>query len=219
VERQIAKGTPMPAIGDYITANGKQVLNDWLTVEDGVVTNIDYVKYLNFVATSRALKTVVAFDACGVTDNVNITGESTLFGSAVGSAGSPTNLYSNFSEWSWNNNNNASDDVGFDDTGFKWSAWIHHDSLNDLAKQLKMVNPIDYLSTKTADAAPYWYIRHGMVDRDTAFAIQIILYYAVKNDPMVEDVNFKLPWMVGHSGNYDVQEAFTWIKGKLDANP
>jgi hypothetical protein len=219
-ERQIAKGTAIPAIGEYfaLTNRGvtKYVLNDWLTVTGTgtgrTVTNIDYAKYVNFVATNQALKTVVAFDSCGVTDNaVGISGESTLYGSVF-------DHYSNFSEWSWNNNNKPGDGTGFDDTGFNWAAWIHHDSLNNLAKQLKMTNPIPYLDTKHADAAPYWYIRHGMVDRDTAPAIQIMLYYAVKNDPTVKDVNFKLPWMTNHGGNYDVQEAFTWIKDKLDAN-
>ena len=58
-----------------------------------------------------------------------------------------------------------------------------------------------------------------MVDRDTAFAMQSLLYFAIKNDTSVKDVNFKLPYLVPHSGNYDVQEAFTWIKAKLDANP
>ena len=45
------------------------------------------------------------------------------------------------------------------------------------------------------------------------------LYQAIKKDPSVKDVSFKLPYLVGHSGNYDVQEAFAWIKAKLDANP
>lgn len=26
-------------------------------------------------------------------------------------------------------------------------------------------------------------------------------------------------YLVGHAGNYDVQEAFAWIKAKLDARP
>ena len=58
-----------------------------------------------------------------------------------------------------------------------------------------------------------------MVDRDTAFAMQEMLYQAIKKDTSVKDVSFKLPYLVGHSGNYDVQEAFAWIKAKLDANP
>lgn len=57
-----------------------------------------------------------------------------------------------------------------------------------------MVNPIAYLNT-TTDTAPYWYIRHGMLDRDTSFAMQMILYYAVTNDPKVKDTNFKLPYL------------------------
>jgi hypothetical protein len=70
-----------------------------------------------------------------------------------------------------------------------------------------------------ADTAPYWYVRHGMIDRDTAYAMQTVLYYAIKKDPSVKDADFKLPYMVGHAGNYDVQEAFAWIKAKLNANP
>jgi hypothetical protein len=35
----------------------------------------------------------------------------------------------------------------------------------------------------------------------------------------VKEVDFKYPYLVPHSGNYDVQEAFTWIKTKLAANP
>jgi hypothetical protein len=28
-----------------------------------------------------------------------------------------------------------------------------------------------------------------------------------------------MPYLVSHSGNYDVQEAFAWIKAKVEANP
>ncbi len=55
-----------------------------------------------------------------------------------------------------------------------------------------------------------------MLDRDTSFAMQMILYYAVTNDPKVKDTNFKLPYLTGHAGNYDVQEAFKWINEKLN---
>jgi hypothetical protein len=49
--------------------------------------------------------------------------------------------------------------------------------------------------------------------------MQTLLHYAIKNDPSVKDVDYKMPYLVGHSGNYDVQEAFAWIKTKLSANP
>jgi hypothetical protein len=77
-----------------------------------------------------------------------------------------------------------------------------------------MVSPMTYLNSR-ADSAPYWYVRHGMVDRDTSFAVEVALYYAILEDPSVKDANFKLAWMRPHSGNYDVQEAYAWLAGVL----
>lgn len=153
---------------------------------------------------------MVAFDAVGVTGNPNISGETNLFGSAAFQ-------YASFTEWSWANNAIRGDGSGVDDTGLAWSQYLASPG-NTLATQLKLINPLAYLNT-AADSAPYWYVRHGMVDRDTAFAMQTLLYYAIRNDPSVKDVSFKLPYLVGHSGNYDVQEAFAWIQARLAANP
>lgn len=58
-------------------------------------------------------------------------------------------------------------------------------------------------------------IRHGLLDRDTAFALQVTLAAAVRNNPAVKAVNFKLAWMQGHAGNYDVQEAYAWLAETL----
>jgi hypothetical protein len=58
-------------------------------------------------------------------------------------------------------------------------------------------------------------VRHGIIDRDTSFALQTTLYYAIKNDPKVKDLNFKLVWLQGHAGNYDVQEAYAWVADVL----
>ena len=210
IEAQLAKGTAVPAFGASFTVSGQQYLNDWLTLTgsgtSAKVASIDYAKYLAFITKIRALKTVVAFDAVGVTGNPNISGESTLFGSDYFE-------YSNFTEWSWANNKVKGDGSGTDDTGLAWDAYLASAS-NNLATQLKLINPIAYLNT-AADSAPYWYVRHGMIDRDTSFAMQTLLYYAIKKDTSVKDVDFKIPYLVPHSGNYDVQEAFTWIKAKL----
>ncbi|WP_228200945.1 hypothetical protein [Acinetobacter baumannii] len=91
----------------------------------------------------------------------------------------------------------TADGSGQDDTGLSWENYLNSNSstANLLKDQLKMVNPIAYLNT-TTDTAPYWYIRHGMLDRDTSFAMQMILYYAVTNDPKVKDTNFKLPYLI-----------------------
>lgn len=52
--------------------------------------------------------------------------------------------------------------------------------------------------------APHWYIRHGAIDRDTAFPIPINL--ATKLENKGKDVNFKLPWNRPHSGDYALNE-------------
>jgi hypothetical protein len=77
-----------------------------------------------------------------------------------------------------------------------------------------MVSPIPYL-TGHADSAPYWYVRHGLVDRDTSFATQVVLYYSIRNATRVKDVNFQLVWLRPHSGDYDVREAYSWLAGVL----
>ncbi len=221
LERQIAKGTAVPQLGANFVTTRATLANEWLTLNgtgtSATVANIDYAKFVKYVATNQALKTVVAFDAVGVTGNKNattgawnISGESTLFGSSAFQ-------YSNFTDWSWTNNAVVGDGSGKDDYNQTWAAYLSSTN-NNLATQLKLINPLAYLNT-AADSAPYWYVRHGMVDRDTSFAMQTLLYYAIKNDASVKDVSFKIPYLVPHSGNYDVQEAFSWIKAKLAANP
>lgn len=214
IERQIAKGTAVPQLGGSFITSRATLPNDWLTLSgtgtSATVSGFDYAKFVNYVAANQALKTVVAFDAVGVTGNPNVSGETNLFGSSAFQ-------YSNFTDWTWTNNAIKGDGSGVDDTGMTWTQYLAS-STNNLATQIKLINPLAYLNTN-ADSAPYWYVRHGMVDRDTSFAMQTLLYYAIKGDASVKDVNFKFPYLVGHSGNYDVQEAFAWIKAKLDANP
>jgi len=189
------------------------VPNTWLTVagtQTTPVVTIDFTKYLQFVATGTQLKSVVAFDGYGVTGNIIPgMGESSLFGA-------PDLLFSNFTAWCWNNNNVTEDSVGKDNTGLDWTAYLSTSAGQALAKQIKLINPEAYLNSG-ASVAPYWYIRHGSVDRDTSFAMQTMLYYAVKNNATVKDLNFNYPWLTPHSGNYDVNEAFTWIKAKVAA--
>jgi hypothetical protein len=208
-EEAISKGTAIPAIGENFVLTGgrggtSNLRNDWLAVENGKVKWIDYKNYLRFVAGATALKTVPAFDATANTGNKALSGENSLFG--------PINTeYSNFMKYAWDNNEVPGDNSGFDDTGKKWTEYIA-DPATTLDDQIRMVSPMAYLNS-AADTAPYWYVRHGMVDRDTSFAVEAALYYAILNDPSVKDVNFKLAWLRPHSGNYDVQEAYAWIAG------
>ena len=55
-----------------------------------------------------------------------------------------------------------------------------------------------------------------MLDRDTSFAVEAALYYAVLNAYDVDNVNFELAWLKGHGGDYDVPEAYEWVAEAVD---
>ncbi|TCJ98512.1 hypothetical protein EV694_0918 [Volucribacter psittacicida] len=74
---------------------------------------------------------------------------------------------------------------------------------------VKLMNPLNYLENK-ANNAQFWRIRHGTKDRDTSLAIPVILATALQNQGY--QVDFALPWDKPHSGDYDLDELFTWIK-------
>ena len=73
----------------------------------------------------------------------------------------------------------------------------------------------EYLEEDKADIAPYWYVRHGMDDRDNSFGKETEIYYAALNNSSIKDLDFEFAWLQPHSGNYDVQEAYAWLKGVL----
>lgn len=81
---------------------------------------------------------------------------------------------------------------------------------------VKMMNPMYYVGTPETTTAKHWRIRHGTQDKDTGLAIPIILATYLQNNGF--DVNLALPWEKPHSGDYDLDELFTWmdmtVKGK-----
>lgn len=216
VERQIASGVTIPAMGEMfqitLHQRGEETLielpNTWVTVEDGKVTALDIDAYLAFVAQTSALKNVPAFDRTANTGNQGVNGENSLFGK-------PDQPYANFSAFAWDHNDVAGDGSGKDDTGMDWAAWTASNG-SALLTQTKLVNPLTYLGTD-AKAAPFWYVRYGMIDRDTSFAVEVTLANATRMDADVQSVDFRLPWMTAHSGDYDVQEAYGWLAGVLAA--
>lgn len=231
VERQITQGTPVPQLGESFTVTKlhtpqtENVVNDWLMLRGAgrtaTVAGIDYMKFLRFQATNitinppttaRRLKPVPSFDPMGVTDLAPwaLSGESNLFGNE-------NYPYANFTEWSWNNNAVKGDGSGLDDTGRRWT---EHLALDDrLARQLRLINPLDQLGAPGSQPAPYWYVRHGMLDRDTALGMQLLLKHALMGDSRVKALSFKLPYLLGHNGFADLQESFDWIKARLAAHP
>ena len=139
-------------------------------------------------------------------------GESNLFGTAA-------QVYSNFTEYAWNNNNGgdtinaAQSDVGLKNTGYTWA---NNPQQAYLLNQYKLINALAYVG-KTDGITPHWRIRVGARDRDTSFTVAYNLSRALKADTKVKDVDYALFWDQGHAGNYDVQDAFNWIDQRLAA--
>ena len=76
--------------------------------------------------------------------------------------------------------------------------------------QIKMMNPMNYIGNKFAKTSKYWRVRHGAKDRDTGFAIPLILATTLQNKGF--KIDFALPWDKPHSGDYDLEELFDWMK-------
>lgn len=216
VERHLAGGGTVPALGKAFEIKVHQgpkeveikVENKWLDVENGVIKSFDFDAFLSFVAQTSALKAVPAFDRTANTGNKGMDGENSLFGKAIVP-------YANFSAFGWNHNDVAGDGSGADDTGLDWQGYTQGTGA-ELAQQVRLINPMDYLGT-SAKAAPYWYVRHGMIDRDTSFAVEVALATAARQDADVKGVDFRLPWLTSHSGDYDVKEAYSWLAEVLSA--
>jgi hypothetical protein len=195
---------PVGAGREVVFSNSSSV-NDWLDVDNATdkVVGFDMKKYLYFLAEQASLKPAPAFDRYAVLDKgVNNGTESTLFGTS-------SQLYFNYAPWSWANNNVAGDGSGTDDTGQTLAQYLRRPATT-LDDQLKLINPMAYLNT-AADAAPYWYVRVGTRDRDTAPIVSLNLDRKLLQDPSIRDVNYHLAWMQPHAGNYDVPEASAWI--------
>ncbi|TWI18850.1 subtype B tannase [Sphingobacterium siyangense] len=76
-------------------------------------------------------------------------------------------------------------------------------------KTIKMMNPMYYIGTQGTTTTKHWRIRHGTKDKDTGLGISVLLATLLQNNGY--DVNLELPWDRPHSGDYDLDELFTWI--------
>jgi hypothetical protein len=206
-------------------------VNDFIDVDSsGTVKSFNMTNYLKFVAKQSRLKAVPSFDQIGQTPALAATasadstragtvingnysgGESNLFGTA-------SQVYSNFTEYGWNNNNGGDainafqGDIGLRNTGFTWAG---NPQQAFLLNQAKLINALPYVG-KTDGITPNWRIRVGARDRDTSFTVAYNLSRALKADSKVKAVDYGLQWDTGHAGNYDVQAAFKWIDQRLAA--
>ena len=65
--------------------------------------------------------------------------------------------------------------------------------------------------------APNWYVRYGMNDRASSFAVETILRYSIWNNEEIRNKNFEFAWLKVHLGDYDVTEAYAWLDSVLAA--
>ena len=76
---------------------------------------------------------------------------------------------------------------------------------------VKMMNPMHYIGAPQSATSKHWRIRHGAKDKDTSFAIPVMLATLLENKGYA--VSLELPWEKPHSGDYDLNELFAWIDG------
>ncbi|MBO4931380.1 MAG: alpha/beta hydrolase [Clostridia bacterium] len=70
-----------------------------------------------------------------------------------------------------------------------------------------LMNAMNFI--RNEGCAQHWRIRHGAADRDTSFAVPALLAECLRDAG--KTVDFRLPWGVPHSGDYDLPELFDWI--------
>lgn len=153
------------------------------------VTGLDLDKYLSYVASVTPLKTPPAFDQMGVLIDTP-SPENKVFGNEKGEA-------ANFTDFSLRHrldNPEASLD-------------------KDMQRRVAIMNPMNYIGTDKATVAPNWYIRHGAKDRDTSFLVPVNLATKLQNSG--KNVDFFLPWNRPHSGDYNLDDLFSWIASTL----
>ena len=181
----------------------------WLTINDDGTFEYDYDEHLYWLARKTTLKPASAFSNTGMTTWAGNMNEDNLFGAA-------SDVYCPFNKYAWEHDD-TDNAVGMDNTGLTWEEFMATEKGQMVALQIRMTSAVNYLLDTEDDAntATHWYVRHGMADRDTAFAVETTLYYAMLNDPDIETVNFEFAWLQPHSGNYDVQEAYNWLASEL----
>lgn len=150
------------------------------------VIDIDWEKYLTYVATQTPLKTPPAFDAYGVLNDA-ATPENTVFGDTEGNP-------SNFTDFSLR----------------KRSGNLKAELTAALEERVNLMNPMYFIRETNNGIAAHWYIRHGAKDRDTSFLVPLNLATRLRNAGY--NVNFALPWNRPHSGDYNLDDLFKWIE-------
>lgn len=77
-------------------------------------------------------------------------------------------------------------------------------------QDIKLMNPLNYIGKSEVNTSNNWRIRVGTNDRDTSLAVSALLAAKLQNHG--KTVDYAMPWDIGHAGDYDLDELFTWMK-------
>ena len=175
---------------------------NWLTIKAGQITEFDLEGYLEYVAIGQLLKPGIAFTNKGIPAMEGLFyNENNLFGLEGEAYGYVSPI--------------AYAESGLTDS---WETyWGEREETYTL--QMRMVDSIAYLvddeGDDAGDSAPYWWVRHGSLDRDTSFANQTLLYLAMKNDASIEVADFAFAFDKTHCGNYDLDDAMAFMEASI----
>ncbi len=176
---------------------------DWVVLSDDKkeVKDIDVDGYLYYVALGQLLKPAPAFTNDGLGLGGVFFNENNLFGQDDEAHGYISECVFDLS-----------------DMKAAYGTWEAYQAANKdlVAKQSDMVDSIHYLASDDGDSAPYWYVRHGLNDRDTGFMNQTLLYLAMEDDSTIETKDFEFVWGRGHEGAYEIDEAFAFMAAALE---
>lgn len=77
---------------------------------------------------------------------------------------------------------------------------------------VRAMDAMSQISDPRSTVAPHWRIRHGSADRDTSFAVPVLLAAAARQRAVSVDLG--LPWGRPHSGDYELDALFDWVRGR-----
>jgi hypothetical protein len=170
---------------DFAENSGVKLNKGFRGTSGEFVLDIDLETYLDYVVVKQPLKSPPAFDKLGV---------------LAGEASFENNLFGN--DWGKPKN--------FTNFSLNKSAGSSSSSVDAVMQEkVFMLNPMNFVGDGVSTTTKHWYIRHGALDRDTAFNISINFYTKLINKGY--EVNFALPWNRQHRGDYDLNDLFAWI--------
>lgn len=73
-----------------------------------------------------------------------------------------------------------------------------------------LMNPLTFADGAASQVCNHWRIRFGTLDRDTSMAISVIFANILAKNGC--NVDYFMPWELPHSGDYDMDELFEWIR-------